>query len=85
VTVLDAATLRLIVTNHLNTQNSYTTHVPLHRYLICLRPQGGWKSAPGDTFSLGSWICVAKQIGPGGATVTFSLVPPSASAPGAGQ
>jgi hypothetical protein len=37
-------------------------------------------SASGDTLSLGSWICVAKQIGPSPATVTFSLVPRSASA-----
>jgi hypothetical protein len=84
VTVLDAVTLRLVVTNHLNSQNSYTTRLPVHSYLVCLRPRGGWESASANTFSFRGWICVAKQIGPRPATVTFSLVPP-ASAQGAGR
>lgn len=83
VTVLNATTLRLVVTHHLNTHNSYTTHVPEQSYLVCLRPPKGWGSASGDILSLGSWIC--KQIGPGPAKVTFGLVPPSASASGAGK
>jgi hypothetical protein len=78
VTVLNATTLRLVVTHHLNTDNPYTIHVPVQSYLVCLRPPGDWRSASGDTLSLGSWIC--KQIGPGTAKVMFSLVPRSAPA-----
>jgi hypothetical protein len=84
VTVYSATTLQRIVTNHLTTKNSYTTQVPVHSYLVCLRPPGNWRSASGDTISLGSWICKAKQIGPGPATVNFSLVPLPAPASGAG-
>jgi hypothetical protein len=87
VTVLNATTttLRPVVRNHLNKHNSYTKRVPVDSYLVCLHPRGDWGPASGDTLSLsfGSWIC--KQIGPGQHTVTFHLVPPSASASGVGQ
>jgi len=83
VAVLNATTLRPVVTNHLNSHNSYAIRVPLHSYLVCLRPPTGWRSALSESVSLGGWICVSKHIGPGGATVTFSLVPPSVSVSGA--
>jgi hypothetical protein len=85
VTVYNATTLRLVVTNDLTTKSSYTTHAPVQSYLVCLRPPGDWRSASGDTLRLGGWICMAKQTGLGPAKVTFRLVPLSASASGAGR
>jgi hypothetical protein len=86
VTVRNATTLRPVVTNQpLNTHNSYTKHVPVQSYLVCLRPPKGWGSPSGDILSLGNWICMAEQIGPGPTQVTFRLVPRSAAASGAGQ
>jgi hypothetical protein len=83
-TVVDAATLRLIITGHLNADNSYTTHVRAGSYLVCLRPPGAWKSASADTRSLGSWICLPKQVGASPTTVTFRLAVLSAAASGGG-
>lgn len=85
VTVRNATTLRLVATNHLNMDNPYTIRVPVQSYLVCLRPPGDWRSASDDTLVLGSWICMAKQVGPDPTKVTFHLVPRSASASGAGQ
>jgi hypothetical protein len=83
VAVLDARSLRLIVSSHLGPGGTFTTQVTDDSsYLVCLVPPHGWMPVPDITGDSPDWTCKVTHVGAGTAIVSFSLERLASSASG---
>lgn len=83
VAVLDAKSLRLIVSSHLGPGGTFTTQVTDDSsYLVCLVPPHGWTPVPDITGDSPDWTCKVRHVEAETAIVSFSLERPTSSVSG---